>query len=138
MPKVLPRILSESLYRQYVMSVVSRKSEKGSAFSWSNKPLCISFFTCFARFFLWLNLPKKKLLVFRQLVWQVLAFTQYMPWTRTQYKQLITTTDIFWRLAFTWEFMPPRVWFHLKILEFTNFLPWQIIEKLIRYLLSST
>lgn len=37
------------------MSDVSKKSEKGSAFSGSMSPLCMSFLICLARFFLWLH-----------------------------------------------------------------------------------
>ena len=55
MPNVLPRILSESLYWQYVIPAVSRKSEKRSTFSGSRSPLCMSFLTCFTRLFLWLR-----------------------------------------------------------------------------------
>lgn len=55
MPNVFPRILSESLYKQYVNPPLSTKSEKGSTFSGSSSPLCINFLTCFARFFLWLQ-----------------------------------------------------------------------------------
>lgn len=54
-PNVFPRILSESLYKQYVIPPVSINSEKGSAFSGSKSPLCINFLTCLARFFLWLQ-----------------------------------------------------------------------------------
>lgn len=54
-PNVFPRILSESLYRQYVSPPLSKKSEKASAFSGSSIPLCIYLLISFARFFLWLH-----------------------------------------------------------------------------------